>query len=52
MLPPRTAAVRGAGLAKARKVVVRGGFYEFSSSFTLGPEDSGTQKCPVVWEAL
>ena len=44
-------AVRGAGQTKARKVIVRGGVYEFSASFVLGPQDSGTPKHPVIWEA-
>ena len=44
-------AVRGAGQTKARKVIVRGGVYEFSASFALGPQDSGTPKHPVIWEA-
>ena len=44
-------AVRGAGQAKARKVIVRGGTYEFSASFALGPLDSGTPQHPVIWEA-
>ncbi len=44
-------AVRDAGQAKARKVIVRGGVYEFSASFSLGPQDSGTPKHPVTWEA-
>ncbi len=44
-------AVRGAGPTKARKVIVRGGIYEFSGSFILGPQDSGTPKRPVIWEA-
>ena len=43
-------AVRGAGQDKARKVLVRGGVYEFSASFALGPQDSGTTKHPVIWE--
>src|ERR1019366_1455249 len=51
--PPQPAreAVRGAGQAKARNVIVRGGIYEFSASFALGPLDSGTPKHPVIWEA-
>ena len=39
-------AVRGAGQAKARKVIVRGGVYEFSASFALGPQDSGHPETP------
>ena len=30
---------------------MRGGIYEFSGSFILGSQDSGTLKRPVVWEA-
>jgi len=44
-------AVRGAGQTKARNVVVRGGVYEFSTSFALGPLDSGSLIHPVTWEA-
>jgi hypothetical protein len=44
-------AVRGAEQTKARKVIVRGGIYEFSTTFVLGPRDSGTPKRPVMWEA-
>ena len=44
-------AVRGAGQARARKVTVRGGTYEFSASLALGPLDSGTPKHRVIWEA-
>ena len=44
-------AVRSAGQSKARRVIVRGGVYEFSTSFSLGPQDSGTAKRPVIWEA-
>ena len=44
-------AVRGTGLSKARKVIVRGGVYEFSASFALGLQDSGTPDQPVIWEA-
>jgi hypothetical protein len=44
-------AVQSAGQTKARKVIVRGGTYEFSASFALGPLDSGTPKHPVIWEA-
>ena len=43
--------LRGAGQAKARRVIVRGGIYEFSASFALGPQDSGSAKHPVIWEA-
>jgi hypothetical protein len=43
-------AVRSAGPRRARQVVVRGGTYEFSASFALGPQDSGTAKHPVIWE--
>jgi hypothetical protein len=44
-------AVRGAGKTKARAVLKRGGVYEFSASFALGPLDSGTSNHPVIWEA-
>jgi hypothetical protein len=44
-------AVRAAGRAKTRSVTVRGGTYEFSASFVLGVEDSGSAKQPVLWEA-
>ena len=44
-------AVQEAGQAKARRVVVRGGLYEFSGSFVLEAQDSGTAERPVVWEA-
>ena len=44
-------AVRNAGQAGAGKVVVRRGRYEFSATFVLGPQDSGTAKHPVIWEA-
>ena len=44
-------AVQDTGNTKARKVIVRGGAYEFSASFALGPLDSGTPKHPVIWEA-
>ena len=44
-------AVRDAGHTKARKVIARGGTYEFSTTFALGPQDSGTAKHPVIWEA-
>ena len=35
-------AVQRAGQIQARKVIVRGGIYEFSASFGLGLLDSGT----------
>jgi hypothetical protein len=44
-------AVQRAGQTQARKVIVRAGIYEFSASFGLGPQDSGTPKHPVIWEA-
>ncbi|MCX6926702.1 MAG: right-handed parallel beta-helix repeat-containing protein, partial [Verrucomicrobia bacterium] len=45
------AAVRDAGQDNARKVIVRGGVYEFSATFSLGALDSGTTTHPVIWEA-
>jgi hypothetical protein len=47
----RTREAVRAGLSTARKVVVRGGRYEFSATFALGPRDSGTPKHPATWEA-
>ena len=44
-------AVWGAGQTKARKVIVRGGIYEFGASFALGPRDSGTPGRLVTWAA-
>src|ERR1035441_4670874 len=44
-------AVWGAEQTKARKVIVRGGIYEFSATFALGPQDSGSPKQSVIWEA-
>jgi hypothetical protein len=44
-------AVRNAGQAKTRKVIVHKGAYEFPTTFSLGSQDSGTLKHPVVWEA-
>ncbi len=43
--------VQRVGPAKTRKVIVRGGVYEFSASLTLGPQDSGLPDHPVIWEA-
>jgi hypothetical protein len=44
-------AVRGAEQDAALKVIVRGGVYEFSTTFVLGLQDSGTTKHPLIWEA-
>lgn len=44
-------AVRSAGPGKPRRVVLHGGSYERRTTFTLGPEDSGTAAPPVTWEA-
>ena len=38
-------------LAAPVTVFVRGGTYELPATFTLGPEDSGTENCPVVYRA-
>jgi len=40
--------VRG---AKARRVIVRGGVYELSTSFVLDSEDSGSSSYAAIWEA-
>ena len=45
------AAVRMIGTATRRAVVVRGGAYEQTATFSLGPEDSGTKANPVVWRS-
>ncbi|HUW16726.1 MAG TPA: right-handed parallel beta-helix repeat-containing protein, partial [Actinomycetes bacterium] len=32
-------------------VLIRGGRYFIEQPLTLGPEDSGTEQCPVAWAA-
>lgn len=44
-------AVRLAGPAKARKVLVHGGTYAMRGTFTLDRQDSGTASHPVIWQA-
>jgi parallel beta-helix repeat protein len=34
-----------------RTVLVRGGRYYLAEALVLGPADSGTQQCPVTWQA-
>jgi hypothetical protein len=42
-----------AGLPAGEVVVwLRGGSYERTSTFALGPEDSGTEASPITWRAL
>ena len=35
----------------SRKAILDGGVYRITKTLTLGPEDSGMDKAPVVWEA-
>lgn len=34
------------------EILIRGGTYYLASALTLGPEDSGTRKCPVTYAAF
>ncbi len=43
--------LRAAPKDMPRRIVVRGGDYHVSKSFELGPEDSGEEQSPVVWQA-
>jgi len=43
-------ALRRASPDGGRRVIVRGGVYSRSATFVLGPEDSGVQGRPAVWE--
>ena len=44
-------AVRKAGAAGPRSVVVHGGDYEIAGTLAIGRQDSGTEGDPVVWSA-
>ncbi len=39
------------GLKQPVRVLVHGGTYRFTAPLVLGPDDSGTAACPIVYEA-
>lgn len=39
------------GLTKPVSVLIRGGEYELSKTIVFGPEDSGTESCPITYQA-
>ena len=50
-LPRARDAVRALRPKRPVRVVIRGGTYFLGATFRLGPEDSGSQAAPVVYEA-
>ena len=44
-------AIRKSPKDQARTVILGGGTYRIGKSLLLGPEDSGTEQLPVVWQA-
>lgn len=42
---------RGRGLTTPVNVVIRGGTYYLPEPLTLAPEDSGTEECPITFQA-
>ncbi len=44
-------AIRASKAREGSTVVVRAGAYQIGASFVLGPQDSGTETAPVVWQA-
>jgi hypothetical protein len=44
-------AIRKSPKDQTRTVILGGGIYRIGDSLLLGPEDSGTEQLPVVWQA-
>ncbi len=40
------------GLTEPLEIRFGAGFYQLDSPLVLGPEDSGTKACPVIWRSL
>lgn len=39
------------GLTRPVEIIIRGGTYYLADPLELGPEDSGTERCPITWRA-